>query len=673
MWIAKIALVALLLVAVVALADYVPTHYVTADADGTGDGSEGDPWTLAQAMVNAVAGNVVQVAPGVYTGTASTQSSNDWVATFAAYNAGTSSAPIIFYAQYPASEYYDEEDFETLRSELRNGGSYSGQLQAVLGTRGFAQSRRYVTYDGFYINGAAGYAPSPPSRGSVLLSTVGEITLTRLAIDLYHYSGSDNYVGIFIQPNGEVSQNQIRIHNNLFVGGANASVNHNGSVITTYYAQDVLIENNEFRNNNNGVFVKGGGSIGNAGTIRYNRFISPRIGGVEISNVHLSLELNVYQNIITDPGEHGIAFDNSDSTLRNANVYNNTIVGENPNSGLLAFDAPSSQSNTEVYNNLITALGSNSQVLVNAYSLSSYSGISQDHNFYYNNGSTPVFAFSSNANISGLSAWQTASGQDENGTVAAPGFVNAGGGDYKLATGSAALTAGATGGPVGAYITGNEVIGIDTVGGGDTDPPGVEARSILSSGATFRLDLDEEVQAVSDAAGLTLAASGGPVTLSACTTTSDLIDCTTSRQILGAETVTATYSGAGGIQDLASNALASFSGQAVTNSSSQTLVVISGLVPAMNTKFAKTTTQVSTEITTDKAATCRFGGIPGITWGSLNQYDTTGTTAHSETLSVVAGGVYQVCSRCLDTAAQQYSADACTSFSVDAQPKSWWR
>jgi hypothetical protein len=104
----------------------------------------------------------------------------------------------------------------------------------------------------------------------------------------------------------------------------------------------------------------------------------------------------------------------------------------------------------------------------------------------------------------------------------------------------------------------------------------------------------------------------------------------------------------------------------------QTLVTISGLVPAINTKFAKTTTQVSVEITTDKAATCRFGGTPGITWGSLNQYDTTGATAHSETLSVVAGGVYQICSRCLDTAAQQYSADSCTSFSVDAKPKSWW-
>jgi hypothetical protein len=146
------------------------------------------------------------------------------------------------------------------------------------------------------------------------------------------------------------------------------------------------------------------------------------------------------------------------------------------------------------------------------------------------------------------------------------------------------------------------------------------------------------------------------------------------RTIISADNLTGTRTS--GILDANYNLAESYSAYLGTHgaeiSSSQPLLAISGLVPAMNTKFAKTTTQVSVEITTDKAATCRFGGTPGITWGSLNQYDTTGTTAHSETLSVVAGGVYQVCSRCLDTATQQYSTDSCTSFSIDAKPKSWW-
>ena len=49
-----------------ASSSYTPNKWVTADAGGSGDGSEGDPWTLAQAMTNAVAADQVQIGAGTY-------------------------------------------------------------------------------------------------------------------------------------------------------------------------------------------------------------------------------------------------------------------------------------------------------------------------------------------------------------------------------------------------------------------------------------------------------------------------------------------------------------------------------------------------------------------------------------------------------------------------------
>jgi hypothetical protein len=218
----------------------------------------------------------------------------------------------------------------------------------------------------------------------------------------------------------------------------------------------------------------------------------------------------------------------------------------------------------------------------------------------------------------------------------------------------------------------NVVIATSYIGpmaSGDSTAPIVQARSILSTGATFRLDLDEAVQAVSGAAGLTLSASGGALTLSGCTTATDLIDCTTSRQVLGAETVTATYSGSGGIQDLASNLLAAFTAQPVTNSSAQQIVALSNPLPAQGAELAKNIAQATIGVTTSKAATCRWGYVPGLAWGSLTQYSATGGTGHESVVSTWPGLVRRICSRCLDTAADQYSADSCYEFSVEPELK----
>ena len=163
------------------------------------------------------------------------------------------------------------------------------------------------------------------------------------------------------------------------------------------------------------------------------------------------------------------------------------------------------------------------------------------------------------------------------------------------------------------------------------------------------------------------------MTLSGCTTASDLIDCTTSRQILASETnITATYSGSGGIQDLASNLLPAFTAQAVTNSSAQQIVVLSALAPINGTRYRRTVTQATLSLSTNKDATCRYGNLPGLAWSALTPHATTGVRSHTSTLSITAGQAYQRCSRCFDTLAQQYSSDACTYFSVQANRQWPW-
>jgi hypothetical protein len=80
-------------------------------------------------------------------------------------------------------------------------------------------------------------------------------------------------------------------------------------------------------------------------------------------------------------------------------------------------------------------------------------------------------------------------------------------------------------------------------------------------------------------------------------------------------------------------------------------------------------------VTTDKAASCRYGALPFLSWAVLTPYAGTtgsGPYTHSTLSSVAAGRTYQICSRCLDTLANQYSGDACTRFSVRPYRQQDW-
>jgi hypothetical protein len=229
---------------------------------------------------------------------------------------------------------------------------------------------------------------------------------------------------------------------------------------------DFRLEHNSFENVTTGMYIKGSNEgVGNAGTIRYNSYRGFR-HGIELTESQPGLHVDVSQNLFYDWNQagagHAIAFENSVAALhRNFRVFSNTIISAPmAGTGGVALEATINMSGDVFRDNIVAALESNSQVLVNGWEIGSLGPFAAwDHNWYFNAGAAPTAALNG-AIHSGLAAWRTASGRDASSVASDPQFVNAAAKDYRLKPTSPARTASSTAGPVGAYLTGDEVIGV---------------------------------------------------------------------------------------------------------------------------------------------------------------------------------------------------------------------
>jgi hypothetical protein len=129
---------------------FTPTHYVTADATGSGNGTQGSPYTLSQAHALCQPGWRVVVEPGIYVGPNTNSNS---VGSFQPATQGTEANPIIFFARNYASVN------STGLSILRHSGTVQGSGCPVLGARGGHH------YYGFYIS--EDNAPTRPDTGPI--------------------------------------------------------------------------------------------------------------------------------------------------------------------------------------------------------------------------------------------------------------------------------------------------------------------------------------------------------------------------------------------------------------------------------------------------------------------------------------------------------------------------
>jgi hypothetical protein len=432
-------------------ATYTPTHYVTATASGSGDGTIGNPWTAQQAVANAQAGNVVQWGPGVYLLNCSLP-----LPALVLANNGTAGNPIIHFAQSPAISASSDAQRTILRT-ASGTGSLMGQRYGTGGS--------YTTIDGFQFEARAPYSLQDGSDGYslFLMRGMNNVRILRCAFDMGDMAPYSNAMwgGIWGQ---EV--NTLEIADCIFRNSARP-VTHQHSAILFYALRNFEIHHNTFSDLNEAIFLKGAvNGIGcDGGSIHHNRISDTNhpfyFFRVNVSSA--SLYVDVYQNLVTDitntsgmantwNGEIGAS--NRNVRMVNNTFYNWTATG---GSGFGQNYYTSGPDLTGVvWRNNIWHTMSGDYIYETAYA-TNFENQDFDRNFYWAVGNI-------GRGVS-FSAWQGSPRfNDPNSSQLDPQLVSPATGDFRLATGAGArnfgtdvlnLLGNGTSSPIncGAYIT----------------------------------------------------------------------------------------------------------------------------------------------------------------------------------------------------------------------------
>jgi Right handed beta helix region len=462
----------LLLALVVPLSAEAKTLYVNGatgvDAVPYRSNSESSPWrsigraawgstdrSVPNSTEAAQAGDTVLVAAGNYA-TAGSDSRN--IPAYNPANSGTERNPITFEAVGPV----------TLTLSSSRG--------SVIG----AYERNYIVWKGFSIN--ENHAPSHPDTGSVTFWFSAGSTVENLTLDGNGDPGhGDNHPGIRI----EISKN-ITARNNIIRNYRTSGVNPmNGAGIQIYNSKGLLIEQNDISNCGTGIYFKQIGWTSSVAVapakisdqsdiVRYNLIHDVLHGLLHLRHAHTSPDVYVlwHQNIVLRAAEGGITIWGFNSAglidgPTNGRFVNNTIYGSQHGVFLVGVRLRE-KANMLLQNNLI--VNSRGHALYNEPARGNESWeidrLRMDWNWYYGNRS-----FANDGTQRTIENFQaTYDKQETNSTDGAdPGFVASANADFHLSKGSPALTGGRAvhgiGGkdgeriPVGAYITGDEIIG----------------------------------------------------------------------------------------------------------------------------------------------------------------------------------------------------------------------
>lgn len=313
-------------------APLVATHWVSVSATGSGDGTQQNPYTLAQALQLAQPGWSVSCGPGEYMGV--NTHSNDPCMRIS--TDGTESNPIIFFAQnYAALN-------TTGRSTLRHDGTQQAQGCPVLGL-----GTGHHWY-GFYITESL--APTHPDTGPVVCggkyNRISYFRIDRgpttwpLFGEGENTYGENNHAAIRFEgegcQNNLVSDCWIENYSRENAFGSEQGIqlfSPNGSSITTSTGH-ITIENCYFDNVETALTSKGagedrwilGGIIFRRNLIRASVF-APVSGAVNFMDTSGELGRNqVYQNIQVGGNYHVICMQQAGYPIRDIDVINNTLI-----------------------------------------------------------------------------------------------------------------------------------------------------------------------------------------------------------------------------------------------------------------------------------------------------------------------------------------------------------
>lgn len=408
--------------------------------------SASTPWrTLGRALWGSVsisgpnatqaarAGDTVLVAAGTYNTNAVTNSRLTPI--YNPVNSGTAGSPITIRAQ----------------GTVHLQSSNSSGTQPIVGTF----DRSHIVWDGFTVNEQT--VPTRADTGPAVIWASQNVTMQNMTVIGVVKNWGDNHTGIRVE-----NANDIIVRNNRIQGFSD----DHGGAITTYRTGRLLLEHNDISDSQDGIFIKGE----NQGpvTIRMNRVNNTK-NAIMFGGIGLSGSMSyVYQNLVTNASLGGVIFIGYDSlTPAHVTVANNTIDAASPASdggGILLRPGFDGYRNIVFRNNLVT----NSAAGVTAWGVQ-LNATNFSHNNYYGNQRVAWINYTDLT----LNGWRSSYAQDTSGTLTSNPQYRAAN-DFRLSGTSSLLTAGVDlldldddgsttdAIAMGAYITGNEQIGITT-------------------------------------------------------------------------------------------------------------------------------------------------------------------------------------------------------------------
>jgi hypothetical protein len=444
-----------------------PTIYASSADRGNGSGtSEANAMDLPTALASAC-GNIIGVLDFDIAGLYQAAVINATTPVFRVTNSCSSGSQITVVCKYPALDIALAvgvanvgSDGRRCQFDVTGETAGSGATSSAIGVDTGGHS--YINLIGMFVNEAT--SASSPNGGLIRLAQGDHLTLTRAVLWQNSTSGAtnDNFSAMVM-----TDCDDCRVWNNWFHGGGSDSLNHNVASITLYNAKRVLIENNKATDINSFLFTKGSNTDGgetefyNDGTARYNWIDNANNAAFTIAEINASRGFDYTQNIILNSGA---CFDLSDTggQHHHARIRNNTCVDATAWAGASAGIMGSfAFTSTEIVNNIV-AWTTTTALKALDFETTITATATINYNNYFETGATVQFhqAGTTYTGLTGTPNWRTDTSDDAQSITTDPQFQNAAAGNYKLQPGSPALTAGDTGGPVGAYITGNETIGL---------------------------------------------------------------------------------------------------------------------------------------------------------------------------------------------------------------------
>jgi len=320
--------------------------------------------------------------------------------------------------------------------------------------------RSHIVIDGFVV-------PNPGTKGMAVFNGDNVVIQNNIIHGVY-VDSADNTEAVRIE-----NSSNVLVRNNRFYNVRNGGNSSNASAVKTYNTRNVTVEHNLMYDVIAGVKEK----YKSTGlTVRFNHIYGCRYGLVLNTQVDgVTENVRYYQNVVECNSPFESATQNG-TVLRDVHIYNNTFAGYTSQ----AVHGTEVGQSMYIYNNIFYRTSSSISMADFFTRQSNTNEIKLfDYNLFLRDPKVVIGMYSTNTTFTSLQSWQrSAYGLSGHDRLGDPLFVDPAKHDFKLRAGSPAIGLGRSGGqssgaPInaGAYITGNESIGLLTQAPAEVAPP----------------------------------------------------------------------------------------------------------------------------------------------------------------------------------------------------------